>query len=128
MKNIQRVATTHERMQEAMATLNKKQIDLAKATGLSHSTISRYLSGMAEPRHEATINIAAALNVSEWWLWGYDVPMTRLAEEENVSENIAIVARLRSDPHFLDVVSDLANLSTDDYNSFKTLISSCRRK
>lgn len=69
-----RTSNTPERLKEAMRRAGKKQIDLSRETGLSHSTISRYLSGAVEPRQEATHKLSVALNVSEMWLWGYDVP------------------------------------------------------
>lgn len=72
-----RSATTAERLQEAMRLTGKKQADLVHATKLNKSTISRYISGEVEPRQEAAIKLAKALDVSEMWLWGYDVPMRK---------------------------------------------------
>lgn len=128
MKDMERVATTPERLTEAMAAANKKQIDLAHVTGLSHSTISRYLSGQVEPRQEAIIKLATALNVSEWWLWGYDVPMSRSPEQKKNDAIVDVVLRLRNDPDFFEVVTQLAELPTGEYDSIKLLISSLRSK
>lgn len=123
MKEMERVATTPERLQEAMASAGKKQIDLAHETGLSHSTISRYLSGRVEPRQEAIIKLAVALNVSEWWLWGYDVPMSRTQEQKKNDDLVMVIARLRKDPDFFEVVCKLAELPAGEYASLKHLIS-----
>lgn len=128
MKEMERVATTPERLQEAMDAINKKQIDLAKETGLSHSTISRYLSGHVEPRQEAIIKLAKALNVSEWWLYGYDVPMNRSPEAKKNDALVDVVARMRKDPEFFDVVSMLAELPAEQYASIKQLISALGNK
>ena len=128
MKEMERVATTPERLQEAMDAINKKQIDLAKETGLSHSTISRYLSGHVEPRQEAIIKLAKALNVSEWWLYGYDVPMNRSPEAKKNAALVDVVARMRKDPEFFDVVSMLAELPAEQYASIKQLISALGNK
>ena len=57
MTNIKQVATTAERLREAMSEAGKKQIDLANETGLPKSAISRYLSGEYEPKQKA-ISIA----------------------------------------------------------------------
>ena len=127
MKEMERIATTPERLQEAMAAINKKQIDLAKETGLSHSTISRYLSGRVEPRQEAVIKLAKALRVSEWWLYGYNVPMNRSPEAKKNDAMVDVVARMRKDPEFFDVVSSLAEMPADQYASFKHLILSSRK-
>ena len=128
MKDMERVATTTERLKEAMAASNKRQIDLAQTTGLSHSTISRYLAGTVEPRQEAVIKLATALNVSEWWLWGYDVPMRRTMEQKKNDAMVGVVSKLRSDPDFFEVVTQLAELPAGEYASIKLLISSLRNK
>lgn len=51
-----RTSNTPERLREAMQRAGKKQIDLSRETGLSHSTISRYLSGAVEP-HLTTYDV-----------------------------------------------------------------------
>ena len=128
MKEMERIATTPERLQEAMDAINKKQIDLAKETGLSHSTISRYLSGRVEPRQEAIIKLAKVLNVSEWWLYGYNVPADRSPKAKKNDAMVDVVARMRKDPEFFDVVSMLADLPAEQYASIKQLISALRNK
>jgi len=105
-----------------------KQADLVVLTGLNKSTISRYLSGQVEPKAKAAGLLAKSLNVSEMWLWGYDVPMNRTPEQKKNDAIVGAVQKMRSDPGFLDVVSQLAELPADEYESFKLLISSRRGK
>ena len=128
MEENKRVATTPERLREAMAASGKKQIELAKETGLSHSTISRYLSGIVEPRQGAAIKLAKALGVSEMWLWGYDVPATRSPEQKKNDAIVGVVSRLRSDSDFFDVVSLLADLPPEQYASVKVILAGLRQK
>ena len=128
MNEFDRVAATPERLREAMAKARIKQIELSAITGLSHSTISRYLSGAVEPRQGAVVKLASALNVSEWWLWGYDVPMTRTMEQNKNDDLVKVIAQLRNDPEFFDVVCQLAELSADEYASIKSLVSALRNK
>ena len=52
-----------------------KQVDLAKATGLSKGGISNYVLGRYKPKADIINKLADALHCSEKWLWGYDVPM-----------------------------------------------------
>lgn len=125
---MERVATTPQRLREAMRAINKKQIDLANETGLSHSTVSRYMSGQVEPRQDAIIKLAAALHVSEWWLYGYDVPRERTQEQKKNDDLVKVVVQLRSDPEFFDVVSMLADLPADRYAMVKQLISTLGQK
>lgn len=128
MEKMERVATTTERLEEAMQAINKKQIDLAKETGLSHSTISRYMSGQVEPRQDAIIKLATALHVSEWWLYGYDVPRERTQEQKKNDDLVKVVVQLRSDPDFFGLVSALAELPADRYLMVKQLITTLGQK
>lgn len=123
MEKMERVATTAERLKEAMQDAGKKQIDVAKETGLSHSTVSRYLSGAVEPRQDATHKLAVLLGVSELWLWGYAVPKSRSAEQKKNDDLVAVIAKLRKDPDFFEVVSMMASLPPAEYASIKQLLS-----
>lgn len=123
MENYERVATTRERIREAMIEAGKKQADLVRETGLNRGTISRYLSGEVEPRQEATHKLAIALGVSEMWLWGYDVPRTRTSEQKKNDDLVQVIAKLRKDPEFFEVVSILASLPPAEYASVKLLLS-----
>jgi len=74
MNEVNRVAETHERLREALRESSKTQTDLVKETGIDKGSMSSYFKGRYEPKLPAIIKLAAALNVSEMWLWGYDVP------------------------------------------------------
>lgn len=128
MKELKQVATTSERLREAMQAAEKKQIELANETGLSHSSISRYLSGQMEPKSKAINKLAVVLNVSEMWLWGYDVPQSRTPEQKKNDALVDVIKQLRIDPDFFEVVSQLAELPAEEYGSIKQLISSLRKK
>ncbi len=66
-----------ERLIQAMELRNIKATDLSKKTGLSKARISQYMSGVYTPKSKGTLALAEALNVSETWLMGLDVPMER---------------------------------------------------
>lgn len=128
MAEWKQVATTAERLQQAMDLIGKKQADLVEATGLNKSTISRYMSGQVEPKQKAVMALAKALDVSEMWLWGYDVPMNRTPEQKKNDAMVSVVSKMRSDPDFFEVVTQLAELPAGEYASIKLLISSLRNK
>lgn len=106
----ERVSTTPDRLREAMQLSGKKQIDLVRSTGIDKGSISNYLSGRYEPKQEAIYKLALALNVSEMWLWGYDVPMERPPEQKYNDVISNIVVRLRVDNNFLLTVQKIYNL------------------
>lgn len=77
MSNWKKNSTTSERLKEAMSLRQMKQADLSRATGLAKGGISNYVMGRYEPKSDVISKLAKALNCSEMWLWGYDVPMER---------------------------------------------------
>ena len=74
------------RLKEALSYMNMRAIDLSQKTSIPKSSISQYLSGYAKPNSERVYLISKALNVSEAWLMGFDVPRER---EENQIQHLA---------------------------------------
>ena len=124
---IKRVAETPERLREAMEDANKKQVDLARETGLDKGAISSYLSGKYEPKAKAIGLMARALGVSEMWLWGYDVEKKRSVSQKENDEIVDLVTYFQSNPEFREVVSALRDMPEEEYNGFKMLILSRRK-
>lgn len=123
-----RQASTAERLREAMDAVGKKQADLMRETGLDRGAISSYLSGRYEPKQVAIGKLAAALGVSEMWLCGYDVPRDRTPEQKKNDHLVKVIAQLRKDPEFFEVVSALADLPAEQYASIKQLITALGKK
>ena len=61
-----------KRLEEMMEKKGMKQADLAKATGISRSLISSYLSGRYRPNDERLKALADALECDPMWLGGFD--------------------------------------------------------
>lgn len=122
MSEWKQVETTAERMRKAMDAADKKQADIVAETGLNKSTISRYLSGSIEPKQKAIMLLAQCLDVSEMWLWGYDVPMMRTPQQKKNDAMVGVVSRIRKDPDFFEFVSMVAELPADQYASIKQLV------
>lgn len=120
--------STSERLKEAMREVGKKQADLVRETGLDRGSISSYLSGKYEPKQNAINKLSIALNVSEMWLWGYDVPKERTQTQKKNDDLVKIIAQMRKDPKFFNIVSKLAELPADQYDSLTTIISALGKK
>ena len=123
MAKLTRVSTTARRLHEAMNMAHKRQADLVAETGLNKSTISRYCSGDAEPKAVAISKLAAALDVSEMWLWGYDVQMERTDGQKKNDQLVKLVVRMRSDSDFAKAVSMLDNLSPAQFSAILGMLS-----
>lgn len=65
------------RLQKGLDYAGLKAINLHEMTKISESLISKYLSGKAFARQKNISIIANALDISEAWLMGYDVPMKK---------------------------------------------------
>lgn len=127
MENVKRVPV-QDRLREAMTEAGKKQADLVRETGIDKGALSSYLSGKYEPKQKAIAALARVLNVTEMWLWGYDVPKVRTSEQKKNDTLVDVVSKLRNDPEFFEVVAQLAELPADEYASLKSIISALRKK
>ena len=88
------MATTSERIKEAMELLNMKQADLVERTGISKGALSSYISGRYLPKQTNIYLIAKALNVNEAWLMGSDVPMNRTTSSRSSGVKINVLGRV----------------------------------
>lgn len=79
----EKIAEFSERLQAGLDTRDMKAAELARISGIDKSSISRYLHGAYRGNQDAVYKIAQALNVSEAWLMGYDVPMGRSLEQDS---------------------------------------------
>ena len=122
MENGKRKATTAERLKEALAESGKRQADLARETGVDKGALSSYLSGKYEPKQKTIGKLAVALNVSELWLWGYDIPKERTQAQKKNDTLADIVIRMRSDEDFLSIVEKLNKLDADQLKSVEGLL------
>ena len=85
------------RLRKAIELRNVKQADLIEKTGISKGALSSYLSDRYKPKQDNIYLLAQALNVSETWLMGLDVPMDRDAEpsEDHAPEERELLGYFR---------------------------------
>lgn len=77
------------RLQKAMNIRNIKASELSEKAKIPKSAISQYLSGLYEAKQKSIFKLATALNVSEGWLMGLDVPMEENIKTDNLG-NIVV--------------------------------------
>lgn len=65
------------RIQKALYIRNMKQSELSKLANVPKGSLSLYIKGAYEPKHDRIHAMAEVLNVADTWLMGYDVPMER---------------------------------------------------
>lgn len=116
------IAELRDRLQQALDRKGWKSVDLVEATGVPKGAISYYLSGRSKPKADRLYVIAKALDVSEAWLLGYDVPMGRTDDQKKNDQLAELVVRLRTDEDFYKTVSALADLTDSQYRGIAQLI------
>lgn len=72
-----KITTFASRLKEGLALKNIRAVDLSNITGISKQKLSQYTNGVYEAKQEGVYLLAKALDVSEAWLMGYDVPSDR---------------------------------------------------
>ena len=123
-----RNATTADRLRQAIQESGKKQADIVRETGLDKSSLSNYLSGKYEPKQKAIMALARALDVSEMWLWGYDVPKERTPEQKKNDDLARIVVEIRRRPELFEMVLKLSKLPDAEFASIDQLVTALVNK
>ena len=90
------MSTFSERLRIAIIEKDIKPSELAKITGVDKSLISNYIAGKYKAKHDNIYALALALNVSEAWLSGFDVPQERSVNESHCTsdEGIQLYSKL----------------------------------
>lgn len=99
--------TTSERLKQIMNEKNLRQVDILNMAQpfckqynvkLNRNDLSQYVSGKVEPGQFKLSMLGMALNVSEAWLMGYDVPREReklttaeLSDDEQIIKTISLL-------------------------------------
>jgi transcriptional regulator with XRE-family HTH domain len=128
MNNSARVSEFKYRLREVLRIRGWTAAELSRKTDVPEGAISYYLSGRSQPKGERLHTLCVALDVSEAWMLGYDIPMERTAEQKMNDDLIKIIAQMRKDPKFFDIVSKLAELPVEQYDSLTTIISALGKK
>ena len=117
-----RMAELKDRLKEALDVRQMRAVDLTEKTGVPKSAVSFYLAGKSKPKADRLYKIAQALDVSETWLLGYDVPMARTSDQKKNDELAKLVVKMRADSDFYNIVLKLSTLSDKQYQTVKQLI------
>ena len=98
-----KITNTSSRLKKIMSDRNLRQVDILNAAKpycaqygikLEKSDLSQYVNGKVEPGQEKLTILGLALNVSETWLMGYDVPADRSASNP-LPSNITPMPRMK---------------------------------
>lgn len=121
-------AELKDRLREALNDAGMKPIELSERTGIPKSMISYYLNGKTKPKADRIYIISTALDVSEAWLIGYDVPKGRTLEQKKTDQLAKLIGRMRRDPAFYNIVEMLDQVPADQLENLGGLVAGLLKK
>lgn len=121
------IAELRDRLSEALARKGWKAVDLVERTGVPKGAVSYYLAGKSKPKTDRLYIIAQALDVSEAWLLGYEVPMSRTDDQKKNDQLARLVARMRTDESFYNTVVALAELDEGQHEAIRQLVATLKK-
>lgn len=110
------------RLAEALRLRGMKQVELSEKTGIDKSSINCWKSNRWEPKSDSLHKMAKALDVSELWLAGYDVPMERPVEQKNMDDLASYVLKIKNDPQLRRIVRHLTMLDGSQLDIIEKLL------
>lgn len=110
------------RIREALALRNMKQVELCEKTGIKKSSINNWLAQRWQPKQDALMRMAKILDVSEMWLAGYDVPMERPIEQKRSDELAQLIHSIRSDDDLKNLFLSICSLTVDQRDTIKSVV------
>jgi len=78
-----------ERIKQGLEIREITQTQLAARANIDKGQLSSYISGKYKPRQNNIDALAAALNVNEAWLMGFDVPMERTSNNIETDQSVS---------------------------------------
>jgi len=85
------IDTFANRLARAISIRGIKASELSDLTGISKSKISSYMSGRFKAKQDGINILSKVLNVNPAWLIGYDVPMERIKDNNQLIEAVPII-------------------------------------
>ena len=123
----QKIDTLSQRLRLALDYARMTQAELSRATGIDTAAISRYLKGTYTPKSPALYKLALALDVSDMWLEGYDVPMERSQTQQEIDFKNNLYKKIASDMDLLKTISQYYNLPEEKQKTIRDLVDQMSR-
>ncbi len=110
------------RIREALALRNMKQVELCEKTGIKKSSVNNWLGQRWQPKQDAIMKMARVLDVSEMWLAGYDVPPDRPIEQKKSDELAQLIHSMKESEDLKDLFLSICTLNDEQRNTIKSMV------
>lgn len=122
-----KIDTLSQRLRIALHQAGITQAELGRITGINTAAISRYLKGTYAPKSTALYKLALALDVSDMWLEGYDVPMERSQKQKEIDFKNNLYKKIAQDMDLLKTISQYYNLPEEKQKTIRDLVDQMSR-
>lgn len=110
------------RIREALAIRNMKQIELSEKTGIGKNSINGWVKQNWQPKQEPLYKMAKVLDVSEMWLAGYDVPMERPVAQIKNDELVQLINEIRKNEDIKNLFMSICSLTDDQRKMIEGMV------
>ena len=110
------------RIKQALELRGMKQIELCEKTGIKKSSVNGWIKQNWQPKQNALYLMARALNVSEMWLAGFDVPMERSEWQQRNDEVAYLIEAINSDTHVRDLHVNISKLNQEQLGTIESIV------
>lgn len=110
------------RIAEALSIRGWKQVDLVERTGIAKNSINAWVKQNWQPKQRSLMKMAKALDVSEMWLAGYDVPMERPKEQKKNDELAQLIFEIKENEDIKDLFTSICSLTDDQRTTIKNVV------
>lgn len=118
MENLER----KNRIGEALSIRGWDQVDLVEKTGIKKASINSWIKQRWQPKQESLLKMAMALDVSEMWLAGYDVPMERPVTQVKMDELAQLIHVIRKDERLINLVVNISKLNEAQLTTVESMV------
>lgn len=122
-----KISNTSERLNQVMKERNLRQIDIIRLAEpyckfykqkLGRNDLSQFVNGKVNPGQWKLTILGLALNVSESWLMGYDVPMERSPNSNTLYQTLTphedkVITAYRNKPAAQPKVDKLLDIESE---------------
>lgn len=110
------------RIAEALNLRGMKQIELCEKTGIKKPSVNGWIKQNWQPKQDSLYKMAKALDVSEMWLAGYDVPMQRSPEQVKVDELSLLFNEIKNNERLKNLFFNISTLNSDQFNTVESMV------
>lgn len=110
------------RIEVALKLKGMKAVELCEKANISKSSLSHWMKQHWQPKQNALMAMARALDVSEMWLAGYDVDIKRPVEQVRMDKLAQHVHRLKGDDRLLNISISICSLNSDQLTIVENMV------